>query len=287
MRTRRFLGDSALRLTGAEAPGVLEDRVSLRTCRETPGVEDAALAGLAFLKHQLKAWVAAGARFCATLQLGRAATAIGADLIPWQLGGWGLALLTQPYEGRPEDVTIVPWAGHLSLFGSVLSSLTNATGDGALRLEAVLDAGERNTWRELPKIRDHCAVEVALETGVQRLRRSLLAARRSGSPQTASLGRTPSFYTSPSLLQLSGLNVVDPALNRSADPDSPPSSGEDGFVEVPKQRPRSQSESGPILKSMHMANFYYRHSNRSSRSLNSQRSVSRAVLAGPDKTRLA
>ena len=87
MRTRRFLGDSALRLTGAEAPGVLEDRVSLRTCRETPGVEDAALAGLAFLKHQLKAWVAAGARFCATLQLGRAATAIGADLIPWQLGG--------------------------------------------------------------------------------------------------------------------------------------------------------------------------------------------------------
>ena len=269
-----ILGDSALRLTGAEAPGVLEDRVSLRTCRETPGVEDAALAGLAFLKHQLKAWVAAGARFCATLQLGRAATAIGADLIPWQLGGWGLALLTQPYEGRPEDVTIVPWAGHLSLFGSVLSSLTNATGDGALRLEAVLDAGERNTWRELPKIRDHCAVEVALETGVQRLRRSLLAARRSGSPQTASLGRTPSFYTSPSLLQLSGLNVVDPALNRSADPDSPPSSGEDGFVEVPKQRPRSQSESGPILKSMHMANFYYRHSNRSSRSLNSQRSVS-------------
>ena len=93
----------------------------------------------------------------------------------------------------------------------------------------------------------------------------------------AALVRAPSTdggYTSPSLLQLSGLNVVDPALNRSADPDSPPSSGEDGFVEGPKQRPRSQSESGPILKSMHMANFYYRHSNRSSRSLNSQRSVS-------------
>ena len=134
--------------------------------------------------------------------------------------------------------------------------------------------GKGTRGASCPRFRDHCAVEVALETGVQRLRRSLLAARRSGSPQTASLGRTPSFYTSPSLLQLSGLNVVDPALNRSADPDSPPSSGGDGFVEVPKQRPRSQSESGPILKSMHMANFYYRHSNRSSRSLNSQRSVS-------------
>jgi len=267
-----ILGDSALRLTGAEAPGVLEDRVSLGKSRETPGAEDVALAGLAFLKHQLKAWVAAGARFCATLQLGRAANAIGADLIPWQLGGWALALLTQPYEGRPEDVTIVPWAGHLSLFGSVLSSLTNATGDGALRLEAVLDAGERNTWRELPKIRDHCAVEVALETGVQRLRRSLLAARQSGSPRGAPLGRTPSFYTSPSLLQLSGLNVVDPLL-RSGDPDSPPST--DGFVDVPPPRRRSASETeAPILKSMHMANFYYRHSNRSSKSLNSQRSNS-------------
>ena len=189
-------------------------------------------------------------------------------------------------------MTIVPWAGHLSVVQSITHSLSNSS-EGGLKMAEVIEAGERNTWREIAKIRDHCAVEIALETGVQRLRRSLLLKQESGdqSPERndrkkSSIGRTPSFYTSPSLLQLSGLNVVDPAPVRPSreasrqdlapTPDS--SSGDDPndrFVKVEPPSPRGRANSAPpqttpgeeerdvppsapTLKSMHMANFYYR-----------------------------
>lgn len=306
-----ILGDTAFRLAGAEAPGVHEKGAvwvsGLRAptnAQLTSGCEAAALAGLAFVKVQLKSTLAGCARLCETLHLGGAARACGLDVIPWQLGGWALALLTQDYEGRPQDVTIVPWAGHVSLLETCVNFLSNKTTSSTANLEAVIGAGRANTWKELTKIRDHTAVEIALETGVQRLRRRLLdrdavdadadaAAPRVDDAERAAVPRTTSFYTSPSLLHLSGLNVVDPVVNKArAGPQTPPpprtppqtsppdaanettsSSGDDAigsFVKVAQPPPPSAPATlptdddddararTPTLKSMHMANFYYR-----------------------------
>ena len=315
-----ILGDSALRLAGSEAPGVRESSAGLGLQMApggtslASGCEALALATLGFVKTQLKAWVLNAAVYATTLRLGGLALAAGGELLPWQLGGWAINVLTQPYEGRPQDVTIVPWAGHLSLYEVILKCLSNPLPKvGGVCLEEVIDAGQRNTWRELPKIRDHCAVEIALETGVQRLRRKLAArerdaddapAKRERSPErdperTAggidARGRTPSFYTSPSLLQLSGLNVVDPVVSPhasaqdldAASASTSSASGEDGpggagsFVKVQRRRAKSadavQREEpprttpgddddgdGPIVKSTHMAAFYYRDTPRRS-----------------------
>ena len=333
------LGDSALRLAGAEAPGVREASTHLggETARSTATLslvsscEHLALAALAFVKTQLKAWVLNAAVLAETLHISSLAVASGVEFVPWQMGGWALNLLTQPYEGRPRDVTIVPWAGHLSLAQVCINCLKNPTGaqsgrdvgdggQGGVCLEEVIDSGKRNTWRELAKIRDHTAVEIALETGVQRLRRRL-AARDAGDPHGANhiaqdaarersperhhgkagIGRTPSFYTSPSLLQLSGLNVVDPVVSsdrRRGQPNDAGESSSDHTLEansgsseddkhqptgaVLKIRRRAKSAEAvyaspapvprttpgeaddpdapdePIIKSSHMANFYYR-----------------------------
>mmetsp|Transcript_13126 Transcript_13126/g.43820 ORF Transcript_13126/g.43820 Transcript_13126/m.43820 type:complete len:298 (-) Transcript_13126:102-995(-) len=147
-------------------------------------------------------------------------------------------MLTQPYEGRPGDVTIVPWAGHLSAISAVAKTLANP--EQGADIAQVLDAGRKNTWRELAKIQSHTAVERALEAGVSDLRRRLVdqvvdeAHRNTSRAQDAcksGMGRTPSFYTSPSLLALSGLAVVDPVRPR-------PRTSSLDFTNLSKGRPR-------------------------------------------------
>ena len=79
----------------------------------------------------------------------------------------------------------------------------------------VVSAGERNTWPSIPRIRAHCLVEITLDKCVQRLRRristeamsgSFTGLNRSGVPvvKASKMDRTPSFYTSRSILNLSG-----------------------------------------------------------------------------------
>lgn len=96
----------------------------------------------------------------------------------------------------------------------------------------MVTAGEKNTWPSIPRIRAHCLVEITLDKCVQRLRKRI--AEETSSPyldgQTdqssarlndGSLGvtanssfrsskkmdRTPSFYTSRSIVNLSGQAV--------------------------------------------------------------------------------
>lgn len=81
----------------------------------------------------------------------------------------------------------------------------------------VVNAGEKNTWPSIPRIRAHCLVEITLDKCVQRLRRRITAEAESplvpsaglnriGMPvlRTAKMDRTPSFYTTRSILNLSG-----------------------------------------------------------------------------------
>jgi len=76
----------------------------------------------------------------------------------------------------------------------------------------VVRAAENATWPFLARIRAQCSVEMTLDRCVQRLRRRL--ANGSGRHHAkGGMDRTPSFYTSRSIINLSGLGVADPMPN--------------------------------------------------------------------------
>jgi hypothetical protein len=120
-------------------------------------------------------------------------------------------LLTQEYEGRDQDITIMPWRGELSIISAFMSLIQN--NDGARFIE-ITEAAMRETWPKVSRIRAHCGVEVALDNCVQRLRKRITMEnynkRISQESSVKGLDRTPSFYTSRSIVNLSGLSVADP-----------------------------------------------------------------------------
>lgn len=79
-------------------------------------------------------------------------------------------------------------------------------------------AGERNTWPFIPRIKAHCLVEMSLDSCVQKLRRQIAQDSanakakfmRNEQTGTDKMNRLPSFYTTRSLVNLSGLSVSDP-----------------------------------------------------------------------------
>jgi hypothetical protein len=84
--------------------------------------------------------------------------------------------------------------------------------------EEVIDwvaAAERETWKHIPAIKSHIAEEITLDRCVQRLRKRLLAEswmKHRNDSTGAKMGeRVPSFFVSPSLVNLSGLGVSDQA----------------------------------------------------------------------------
>lgn len=132
--------------------------------------------------------------------------------------------LTQDYEGRENDVTIMPWAGHISPFKALTLAIRNP---GDEEFDEVVRAAERNTFPMIPRIKAHCLIETTLDKCVQRLRKRLTDEtvrskekeyeewQRSQQQQQQPLGgrrmdRTPSFYTTRSIVNLSGLSVSDP-----------------------------------------------------------------------------
>ncbi len=83
----------------------------------------------------------------------------------------------------------------------------------------VLRAAEKNTWPSIGRIRAHCLIEMTLDKCVQKLRKRITdeSERRTEAIVNAiegtkkgKLDRTPSFYTSRSIVNLSGLSVADP-----------------------------------------------------------------------------
>ena len=164
---------------------------------------------LLFLKNQLKSWV----RDIVELIGGRRA----APLEEFRRG-IGSQFFTQEYDGRETDISLIPWKSHRSLMSCFLHLIYNPSDDEFMEW---MRAAERETWRFIPKIKSHVAEEMTLDRCVQRLRKRLMlesqeAARTSSQTFEATnekekMGsRVPSFFTSPSLVNLGGLSMGDP-----------------------------------------------------------------------------
>lgn len=128
--------------------------------------------------------------------------------------------LTQDYEGRDNDITIMPWAGHTNTVVALTSAIKNPNGKEYCDIS---QAAERNTWPAIARIRAHCLIEMTLDQCVQRLRKRITeesernrekminsVLNQSANHRRGKLDRTPSFYTSRSIVNLSGLSVADP-----------------------------------------------------------------------------
>merc|ERR1740139_476999 len=120
------------------------------------------LSRLNFLKKQVKSWI----RNVIELVGGRRIAPL------WDTRrGFLLQLLTQEYEGRDSDVTLNPWANDISLFRSFFCLLYNPT---QTEYFDWMKAAERETWKYIPMIRSHCAVEMTLDSCVQKIRKRLV-----------------------------------------------------------------------------------------------------------------
>jgi predicted acylesterase/phospholipase RssA len=159
---------------------------------------------LIFLKDQVRAWLShfvelVGARRITPL------FATQRDI--------GAQFFTQEYEGRECDISLIPWKSHRGLWSAFMHCLYNPTLD---EFHEWVAAAERETWKHIPAIKSHIAEEVTLDRCVQRLRKRIVseswAKKRhsSGNISAGKMGhRVPSFFTSPSLVNLSGLGVGD------------------------------------------------------------------------------
>ncbi|GLE03090.1 hypothetical protein PINS_up011969 [Pythium insidiosum] len=141
---------------------------------------------LSFLKKQMKAYIKNIAEFGLNTSVLKF---LDIGLIP---------LLTQKYEG---DITICPTETYsmLYLLRTCLTNPTMQTFDG------ILKSGERACWPHISRVRTMCRIEFALERAVRYLRgeQAIEDERRHGKK---AIGRVPSFYTSPSSMNLSSLD---------------------------------------------------------------------------------
>ena len=137
-------------------------------------------------------------------------TVYRSDESAWSAKRGFTQLLTQDYEGRSHDITIMPWKGEHTVVSAFACLIRNNDAREFLRIQKV---GQRNCWPKMSRIRAHCSVEVTLDNCVQRLRKRLTIEnynKRIASETEKGLDRTPSFYTSRSIVNLSGLSVSDP-----------------------------------------------------------------------------
>ncbi|CAH0485681.1 unnamed protein product [Peronospora farinosa] len=175
---------------------------------------------MSFLKKQMKAYIKNIAVFGLKTSVLKF---LGIGLIP---------LITQKYEG---DITICPTdkIPATTLLRTVLSNPSRET------FPDILLAGERACWPAVARIRTMCRVEFALERAVRYLRgeQAFEDERRSG---RKAIGRVPSFYTSPSSMNLSNLDQSPPGPRSYA---SPPTS------EGKRSRHRSLDD-GEIIDAM-------------------------------------
>jgi TAG lipase/steryl ester hydrolase/phospholipase A2/LPA acyltransferase len=121
-----------------------------------------------------------------------------------------MQFFTQEYEGRPTDISLVPWLSHRGLWSALLHVIYNPS---EAEFREWIQAAERETWKFIPAIKSHIAEEMTLDRCVQRLRRRLVQEswnKHTGAGEHEKIeSRVPSFFTSPSLTNLGGLNIID------------------------------------------------------------------------------
>jgi predicted acylesterase/phospholipase RssA len=157
-----------------------------------------------FVKNQVKSWF----RHVVEMVGGRRIAPL------WDTKrGFGSQFFTQEYEGRDTDISINPWNSDRSLFSAFLHLLYNPTEEEFMEW---IKGAERETWKHIPAIKSHCAEEMTLDRCVQRLRKRVILESwevRSGvgvESTTDKMGkRVPSFFTSPSLVNMGGLTIGD------------------------------------------------------------------------------
>lgn len=76
-----------------------------------------------------------------------------------------------------------------------------------------MKASEAAAWPYVARIRANCGVELTLDRCVQTMRRKIQEENSNPEFTRQKIDRTPSFYTSRSLINLSGLSVSDPLPN--------------------------------------------------------------------------
>lgn len=157
---------------------------------------------LTFLKRQARAWIE------------NCVESIGGQRIApmWDTRrGFLKQFFTQEYDGRDIDVSLIPWRSHRSVFSAMLHCIYNPSEKEFYEWG---EWAERETWRYIPKIKSHVAVEITLDRCVQRLRLRLMAENRikqldADKVQQKMSNRVPSFFTSASLVNMSGLGITD------------------------------------------------------------------------------
>lgn len=162
---------------------------------------------LAFLKGQVRSWLE---HLVQCLGSQRYAPIFATSRLA------GTQFFTQEYEGRPLDISLIPWMGHRGLFSALMHIVYNPS-EAEFR-EWIL-AAQRETWRYIPAIKSHIAEEITLDRCVQRLRRRMIleswekhrqsVANHRASTEEKMGERVPSFFNSPSLVNLGGLAVGD------------------------------------------------------------------------------
>lgn len=124
--------------------------------------------------------------------------------------GIGSQFFTQEYEGRSSDISLIPWLGHRGLFSAMLHIIYNPS---EAEFREWIQAAQRETWKYIPAIKSHIAEEITLDRCVQRLRKRVVQEsweeKQRASSGDVVPGRVPSFFTSSSLVNLSGLGVSD------------------------------------------------------------------------------
>mmetsp|Transcript_29092 Transcript_29092/g.79858 ORF Transcript_29092/g.79858 Transcript_29092/m.79858 type:complete len:875 (+) Transcript_29092:185-2809(+) len=158
---------------------------------------------MTFLKDQARQWLA---NLVECIGLSRSIPFLG------QNRGLPTQFFTQEYEGRPCDISLIPWLNHRSLISALLHIIYNPS---EAEFREWVHAAERETWRHIPAIKSHIAEEITLDRCVQRLRKRLtLESWQKQSKLSNSTGqklgeRVPSFFASPSLANLGGLGITD------------------------------------------------------------------------------
>uniref|UniRef100_A0A7S2XZ06 Uncharacterized protein n=1 Tax=Fibrocapsa japonica TaxID=94617 RepID=A0A7S2XZ06_9STRA len=152
---------------------------------------------LHFLKSQVRAWLRHAIEL---IVLQRKAPS-------WSTRRGFSQIITQEYQGRDCDITISPWSGYETVLSAFMKMLANPSKQ---EYTEMVHRGERNTFPTVARVRSHCAVEMELETCVQKLRKKLTLERDEVVSQSGpARDRVPSFYTSSSCVDLSGLTVTD------------------------------------------------------------------------------
>lgn len=164
---------------------------------------------LSFLKDRCRTWLAHVVELVGSRRIAPSQATSRAGMTQF---------FVQEYQGRDCDISLIPWLSHRGLMSAFMHCLYNPSEE---EFSEWVHAAERETWKYIPAIKSHIAEEITLDRCVQRLRKRVVSEswekRRTDSTDNKMGERVPSFFTSPSLVNLGGMSVADQANIESFD----------------------------------------------------------------------